>query len=56
MDKIDKLIEQINTADAIVVGGGSGMSTAAGMDFWYKARPLFLKHLQYKLSKTTFLN
>lgn len=54
MDKIDKLIEQINNADAIVVGGGSGMSNAAGMDFWYKASPLFLKHLQYFYDKYHF--
>lgn len=54
MNKIDQLIKQIEAADAIVVGGGSGMSNAAGMDFWYSASPLFLKHMQYYYDKYHF--
>ena len=34
MNKIDELIKQIKAADAILVGGGIGISDAAGMDFW----------------------
>ncbi len=37
MNKIDELIKQIKAADAILVGGGIGISDAAGMDFWYSA-------------------
>lgn len=45
MNKIDELIKQIKAADAILVGGGSGISDAAGMDFWYSAdSPLFQKY------------
>lgn len=54
MDKIDQLITKINDADAIVVGGGSGMSNAAGMDFYYSASPLFLKYMQYYHDKYHF--
>lgn len=46
MDKIDILLEKVRQADAIVVGGGSGMSNAAGMDFWYEASPLFIKYMK----------
>lgn len=46
MDKITELNKHIQAADAILVGGGSGMSNAAGMDFWYKASPLFLKYFK----------
>lgn len=30
------------------------MSNAAGMDFWYEASPLFLKHMQYYYDKYHF--
>ncbi|GFO98337.1 hypothetical protein [Lactobacillus helveticus] len=39
MNKIDELIKHVKEADAIIVGAGSGMSNAAGMDFWYSASP-----------------
>lgn len=54
MDKIDELINQVQAANAIVVGGGSGMSNAAGMDFWYEASPLFMKHMKYFYDKYHF--
>lgn len=54
MNKINQLIKQVKEADAIVVGGGSGMSNAAGMDFWYSASPLFLKHMKYYYDKYHF--
>ncbi|WP_308556985.1 Sir2 silent information regulator family NAD-dependent deacetylase [uncultured Lactobacillus sp.] len=54
MNKIDELIKQVKLADAIVVGGGSGMSNAAGMNFWYEASPLFLKYMQYYHDKYHF--
>lgn len=43
MDKIRKLVKKIETADVIVVGGGSGMSNAAGMNYWYEDSPEFKK-------------
>lgn len=46
MNKINELIKQVQAADAIIVGGGSGMSNAAGMDFWYTASPLFMKYIK----------
>lgn len=46
MNKINELIKQVQAADTIIVGGGSGMSNAAGMDFWYTASPLFMKYIK----------
>lgn len=46
MKKISALVEHIRNAEAIVVGGGSGMSNASGMDFWYSASPLFKKYMK----------
>lgn len=54
MDKINELIKQVNAADAIVVGGGSGMSNAAGMDFWYSTSPLFMKYMKPSYDKYHF--
>lgn len=54
MDKIDVFLEKVHQADAIVVGGGSGMSNAAGMDFWYEASPLFMKYLKSYYDKYHF--
>lgn len=44
MDKIAYLVEEIQNAEAVVIGGGSGMSNAAGMNFWYEASPSFKKN------------
>lgn len=47
MDKrIEELVEHVNEADAILVGAGSGMSNAAGMDFWYENSSLLFQHIQ----------
>ncbi|QQP27682.1 SIR2 family NAD-dependent protein deacylase [Lactobacillus ultunensis] len=54
MNKIDELLKQVKAADAIVVGGGSGMSNAAGMDFWYSASPLFMKYMKPYYDKYHF--
>ncbi|AEG40339.1 Sir2 silent information regulator family NAD-dependent deacetylase [Lactobacillus kefiranofaciens] len=54
MNKVDQLVKQVKEADAIVVGGGSGMSNAAGMDFWYSASPLFMKYMKYYYDKYHF--
>lgn len=54
MNQIDELIKKINEADVIVVGGGSGMSNATGLDFWYKASPLFMKYMKYYYDKYHF--
>ncbi|WP_263600667.1 hypothetical protein [Limosilactobacillus avistercoris] len=42
MTKIEELVQHVKDADAIVVGAGSGMSNAAGMNFWYEAREILL--------------
>lgn len=46
MNKIQTLVQRINQADVVIVGAGSGMSNAAGMDFWYSASPLFMKYMK----------
>lgn len=46
MNKIDNVAKHIQEADAIIIGAGSGMSNAAGMDFWYEASPLFMKYMK----------
>lgn len=45
MSDLETVVTHINDADAIVIGAGSGMSNAAGMDFWYEASPLFMKYM-----------
>lgn len=42
-DHIETLIEKIEDADAIVVGGAAGMSAAAGYN-WYRTDETFLKY------------
>lgn len=54
MNKIDELVNHVKKADAIIVGAGSGMSNAAGMNFWYSASPLFIKHMKYFYDKYHF--
>ncbi|MDE7050302.1 MAG: Sir2 silent information regulator family NAD-dependent deacetylase [Lactobacillus sp.] len=54
MNKTDELVAQVKKADAIIVGAGSGMSNAAGMNFWYSASPLFMKHMKYFHDKYHF--
>lgn len=45
MNDLETVVTHINDADAIIIGAGSGMSNAAGMDFWYEASPLFMKYM-----------
>lgn len=45
MNRLENVVARINDADAILIGAGSGMSNAAGMDFWYEASPLFMKYM-----------
>lgn len=45
MNRPENVVARINDADAILIGAGSGMSNAAGMDFWYEASPLFMKYM-----------
>lgn len=40
---IETLLQKIEEADAIVVGGAAGMSAAAGYN-WYRTDDIFLKH------------
>lgn len=53
MEQIKTLVNKIKEADSVVIGAGSGMSNAAGMDFWYQNSPVImnnsvLKHLYEK--------
>lgn len=43
MNNIELLREQINKAEAIVVGGASGMSAASGFRFYYKDDDIYKK-------------
>ncbi|MET7105551.1 MULTISPECIES: Sir2 silent information regulator family NAD-dependent deacetylase [Lactobacillaceae] len=45
MNRLENVVARINDADAILIGAGSGISNAAGMDFWYEASPLFMKYM-----------
>ncbi|WP_125771650.1 Sir2 silent information regulator family NAD-dependent deacetylase [Companilactobacillus furfuricola] len=54
MKQIEQLTQLIDQANAILVGGGSGLSNAAGMDFWYEASPLFMEHMKYFYDKYHF--
>lgn len=54
MDKLAQLAHQLKQADAIIIGAGSGMSNAAGMDFWYEASPLFMKTMKDYYNKYHF--
>lgn len=45
MSRLENVVARINDADAILIGAGSGISNAAGMDFWYEASPLFMKYM-----------
>ena len=54
MNKIDNVAKHIQEADAIIIGAGSGMSNAAGMDFWYEASPLFMKYMKEFYEKYHF--
>lgn len=49
-------MNKIKEADTIVLGGGSGMSNAAGMRFWYENSPLIMKDpdLRYFYEKYHF--
>ena len=38
-EAIAKLKNEIETADAIVIGAGAGLSTAAGFIYFYNKRP-----------------
>lgn len=54
MDKAKLLVNQIKDADTVIVGGGSGMSNAAGMNFWYEASPIFMKGMEHFYNKYHF--
>ncbi|WP_395538554.1 SIR2 family NAD-dependent protein deacylase [Lactiplantibacillus pentosus] len=45
MNRLENVVARINDADAILIGAGSGISNAAGMNFWYEASPLFMKYM-----------
>lgn len=44
MTEITALTDAIRQADAIIVGAGAGMSTAAGFDFWYENSAMFNRY------------
>ena len=43
-EQIAALIEKINTADCVIVGGASGLSAAGGGDFYYEDSPSFRQY------------
>jgi len=50
----EQLLEEINDADAILVGAGSGLSVAAGLDFWYRNDDNVLKEMSDFVEKYKF--
>ncbi|MBP2058774.1 NAD-dependent SIR2 family protein deacetylase [Lactobacillus colini] len=54
MDKIATLVEKIKAADAVIVGAGSGMSAATGLNFWYQNTPEVMEHFEYFYDKYHF--
>jgi len=50
----EQLLEEINDADAILVGAGSGLSVAAGLDFWYRNDENVLKKMGDFVEKYKF--
>ena len=43
-EKIARLVREIREADAVIVGGGSGLSAAGGGDFYYEDNASFRKY------------
>lgn len=43
---INILVDKIQSADAILVGAGSGLSASAGYTFWYEGDAVFLKEFK----------
>ena len=43
-NEIEQLKDVLLDSDAILIGAGSGMSAAAGMDWWYQASPVYKQH------------
>ena len=43
-EQIQRLVQEIKTADCVVVGGASGLSAAGGGDFYYEDNASFRKY------------
>ena len=43
-EQIDRLVQEIEDADCVVVGGASGLSASGGGDFYYEDTPSFRKY------------
>lgn len=54
--QIKKIIEKIEESDAILVGGAAGMSTSAGLRFFYERDEIFLKYFSEFENKYGFHN
>ncbi|AVQ33408.1 Sir2 silent information regulator family NAD-dependent deacetylase [Staphylococcus muscae] len=54
MSQIHTLIEKINEADAILVGAGSGMSAATGLNIWYEDSDMLNDTLRHYANKYGF--
>lgn len=47
-NNIDILMNKINTADAIVIGGGSGLSSAAGYNHYHSKEIIEKKFKEFE--------
>lgn len=43
-EQVERLVEEIDKADCVIVGGASGLSAAGGGDFYYAATPSYRKY------------
>lgn len=43
-EKMQQVLDWIEEADAVVIGGASGMSTANGFDYYNQHTPFFEEH------------
>lgn len=54
MSTITTLLEKIQEANAILVGTGSGMSAATGLNFWYEDSELYNDTMRYYANRYGF--
>lgn len=43
-EQIKRLVQELRSADCVVVGGASGLSAAGGGDFYYEDNASYRKH------------
>ena len=54
-EQISRLVQELNEADCIVVGGASGLSAAGGGDFYYEDNASYRKYFGRFAESTDFM-